>query len=155
CCAAMRQASVLLSSLVLCSVMAATAEAQFRRPTESVMTPPLAVGDPGSPFAVQLNPATIPSLDGWGISYIHAEGPDTAAARDRGDAVYAAVPLPLNLGFGLGAERVEGAGPIPAAGRFSFAFAYGNDMGGVGVAMRHLEGGLYDGVTTVDLSFLY
>jgi protease-4 len=133
----------------------ALADAQLRSDTESVMTPPLAFGAPDSPFAVELNPAAIPTLAGWGISYIHAGGPSTAPqARDRGDSVYAAVPLPLGFGLGFGVERVKGLRDIDGVGRFSFAFAYGNEHVGGGLAVRHLEGGILDGATTVDLSLL-
>src|SRR5512139_355637 len=144
-------------ALVVALATSPVARAQFDRPTAPVVAPPTALVAPGDPLAMGLDPADLALLDGWGITYTHAQASQGVPGLHQGDGLYFGVPLPLGIGIGLSAERVRGAPGVASAasGRLSLGLAWAADPRvAFGTAIRWIgvPGDPLDGTTTFDLA---
>ncbi len=142
------------------SVVAAPVEAQLRRATSGVWLPPTSYAASDDAFALSLDPAAMGLVDDWRIAYVHADGADANGFGQRGDGLYAAVPL--IFGFSLGAS-IESVRPSPttAVGQaiehtmLSLGLAYAPTRSiGIGAATRFLWSGdpHVAGLFTLDLA---
>lgn len=143
-----------LAALLL--LFASPAAAQLRRESSGVALPPTGYAAPDDAFAVALNPASVAFLDSWSIQYVHTDSGDVERLGERGDGIYAAMPLLFGIAAGVGVDSVR---PAPGTSiehtMLSLALGYRiSDYLGIGVTPRFLFSGdvRLDDVFTLDVA---
>ena len=121
-----------MASLV---VLASPAEAQWRRDTSPVAIPPVSLTAPDDALAMAVNPASLAFLSGWGVHYVHADANDPQDLGERGDGLYAAMPLLFGIAAGLSVDSVRPPARTLPEERLGFE----RTMVSLGLAYRVLE----------------
>ena len=131
------------------------AAAQLRRQTAPVLVPGALLSAPDDASAIDVNPAALPFLDGFGLVYVHADAGDGTFARE-GDALRWAQPLPLGLAVGASVQSVRPAGPGSGSsyGVAALGLGYADEGFGIGGTVRWHGSGdaTIHGLTTLDLA---
>jgi protease-4 len=125
----------LVSLLVASLAVAAPAAAQLRRDTSPVAIPPVSLTAPDDALAMAVNPASLAFLSGWGVQYVHADADDREDLGERGDGLYAAMPLLFGISAGLSVDSVRPAVRVAPEERLGFE----RTMVSLGLAYRALE----------------
>lgn len=136
------------------------AHAQLRRDTSGVWLPPSSCAASDDAFALSLDPAALAFIDDWRVSYVHADAADSTAFGQRGDGLYAALPLLFGLALGASIESVRPALAAPYGQSrehtmLSLGLAYAPTRSiGIGAATRFLWSGdpHVAGLFTLDLA---
>ena len=157
----MKQRSAVRLALVIALTLSSSiAHAQLRRDTSGVWLPPSSYAASDDAYALSLDPASMAFVDDWTIAYVHADSASSTGLGQRGDGIYAA--LPLIFGFSLGAS-VESVRPALNAAygqaiehtMLSLGLAYAPSRSiGFGAATRFLWSGdpRIQGLFTLDLA---
>ena len=132
--------------LITCALalLASTAHAQLRRDTSGVWIPPASYAASDDAFALSLDPAAMAFVDDWTVSYVHADAADSTGFGQRGDGLYAAMPLLFGVSLGASIESVRPAAASPIGQAFehtmfSLGLAYAPSRTiGIGAATRFL-----------------
>jgi protease-4 len=111
------------------------ADAQLRRDTNPVAIPPVSLSAPDDALAMAVSPASLAFLSGWGVHYVHADADDRQRLGERGDGLYAAMPLLFGISAGLSVDSVRPAVRVAPEERLGFE----RTMVSLGVAYRVLE----------------
>ncbi len=153
---------VLLVPLALLALLtlASSARAQLRRDTSGVWLPPSSYAASDDAFALSLDPAAMAFVDDWSVSYVHADAADSTGLGQRGDGLYAALPLLFGVSLGASIESVRPASLAPVGQAFehtmlSLGLAYAPTRSiGIGAATRFLWSGdpHIRGLFTLDLA---
>ncbi len=133
------------------------AHAQLRSAPVTVAPPPVLIGNPDDPIAVDVDPAALAFLPAWGLTYVHADAPTGSTFADRGDGVWLGGPLPLGLATGLSVESVRPTDSTGLLDRGAIALALAwsaNPRFGVGGSLRWVGSNnpSVNGLTMLDLS---
>lgn len=121
--------------LASCLAISSTASAQFRRDTSPVAIPPVSLTAPDDAYAMAVNPASLAFLSGWGLHYVHADADSQSDLGERGDGLYAAMPLLFGVSAGLSVDSVRPAPRLVPGERLGFE----RTMVSLGLAYRVLE----------------
>lgn len=128
----MHRASLLVLALTL---VTSSAAAQLRRDTSPVAVPPVSLTAPDDALAVAVNPASLAFLSGWGVHYVHADADDAQRFGQRGDGLYAAMPLLFGVSAGVSVDSVRPPPRLVPDAQLGFE----RTMVSLGLAYRVLE----------------
>ena len=159
----MRSRTAALAALLVFTPLAAltwparVVNAQFTRLTSPVQQPGYSLSGVDTAESVVINPAAMPFMESWGVSYLHADSGPGERMAGRGDGFYAATPILFGIAAGIGVDSVRPAPLTLDPERTMVSIALGwqtDDALAVGAGLRILASSdlRLNGVVSLDLS---